>query len=221
MKVLVMGDTHGNWGYLNKIIEKKQPEVILQTGDFGYWENFSEYQLSMIKNGDTKIYFCDGNHENHSLLKQNGMIQEVAKNIYHCQRGSLLNLNNINILFVGGAESVDKRFRTAGFDWFPEENITQREFNIIMNHSKEDVDVVISHTCPLEFKVMENDCKGGDSNRVVLSRVLEKYSPTLWYFGHWHLYTKGQYKNTTWTCLDRDCEIDNFEILKMEEQRED
>jgi Icc-related predicted phosphoesterase len=145
------------------------------------------------------------------------MIQEVAKNIYHCQRGSLLNLNNINILFIGGAESVDKQFRTAGHDWFPEENITQREYNIIMNHPADSVDVVISHTCPLEFKIAEIDSKGGDSNRVVLSRVLEKYSPTLWYFGHWHIYLKGKYKNTTWSCLDRDDELNNFEILEFED----
>lgn len=36
-KVMACGDTHGNWGKLNQLIANKKPDIILQTGDFGWW----------------------------------------------------------------------------------------------------------------------------------------------------------------------------------------
>lgn len=40
-KILAVGDIHGEWGYLNAIINKQRPEILLQTGDFGFWPRFS------------------------------------------------------------------------------------------------------------------------------------------------------------------------------------
>ena len=31
------------------------------------------------------------------------------------------------VLFMGGADSIDKKYRKIGFDWFPEELITQKD----------------------------------------------------------------------------------------------
>jgi hypothetical protein len=36
----------------------------------------------------------------------------------------------------------------------------------------------------------------------MLSQILQKYQPSLWYFGHWHTFAEGRYANTDWVALD-------------------
>jgi Icc-related predicted phosphoesterase len=208
-KILILGDTHGRWIELNKIINKKQPDKIFICGDFGYWPNFDVVDIKKIKNHDTKIYWCDGNHEDHIALKGiTDTNNEIAKNIFYQPRGSYITLEDgRNVLFIGGADSIDKNSRTPGWDWFPEETIKAEDIDKILNINKK-IDIIISHTCPLEFDILSKIYNTNIYNKIYdpscqwLNIVLEKLNPSLWYFGHWHQYIKGQYKNTNWTCLD-------------------
>jgi Icc-related predicted phosphoesterase len=192
-KILIVGDIHGKWNDFNNLIEELTPDVILQVGDFGAWKDILVDKS--IKNGSTRIYFCDGNHEDHIFLKNSK--QEILPNIFYMKRGSVLTLsNNFNILFFGGAESIDKNLRTPGYDWFPEESITQKDLdNLPDNH----IDMIISHTCPIEFRVKDVI---HESSRHALSIVLKRYKPDLWVFGHWHTFIQGQHKNCRWTSLN-------------------
>ena len=73
-KILVVGDTHGEWGRLNQLINTKCPDLILQCGDFGWWPKMEVtrpvlygqqkvWHLNGIKPKKTRVYWCDGNHE--------------------------------------------------------------------------------------------------------------------------------------------------------------
>jgi len=65
------------------------------------------------------------------------------------KRGSVLKLpDKRNILFIGGALSIDKKQRTIGYDWFPQETISQKN---IFELPDEKIDIVISHTAPKYF----------------------------------------------------------------------
>jgi hypothetical protein len=215
--IIVAGDLHGNWGAINTLINKKQPKMILQVGDFGWFPNFEvkkpviynhqvPWKLKGIKTNDTKIYFCDGNHENHEFLIQDGQIYELYENVYHCSRGSILGLpDGRKVLFIGGAESIDKDQRLIGHDWFPGENIQYGQLaNLLYNEANiKKIDIIISHTCPFKFDILtENEFKLNDGNRKILDEILDMFSPDYWYFGHWHRYIKGQYKNTKYFGLD-------------------
>jgi len=211
MKIILCGDLHGNWGALNTLINKKQPDIVFQCGDFGWWPQWEVTQPVLygrqkvwshkgLKPNNTKVYFCDGNHEQHSILTQNGKIQELYKNVFFCSRGSLLQLEDLNILFAGGASSIDKDQRTPGHDWFSKENINRTEYSLLTSHQT--IDIVISHTCPNSFNIHGTEGKLQDSNRIALEDVLNKYSPALWVFGHWHKFQLGHYKETNWFCLD-------------------
>jgi len=232
MKIYVIGDVHGEWNLLNQFLNKKKPDIVLQCGDFGYWPNFNDsyelgnhirdiygnikkkrkwYQCS-IKNKDTKIYFCDGNHEDHwSLTKLEN--NEICSNIFYMKRGSILELpNKRKVLFIGGADSIDKHYRTIGIDWFPEEVISQKD---IYNLPDEKIDIVISHTCPKEFlpELGFDFGKSKDCSCDALSYVLEKYRPKLWYFGHWHINKTGFTKEVRWFCLNMIAETNWFQQL--------
>jgi len=201
MKILMIGDLHGRWDCLNILINKKQPDIIISTGDFGYWPKFPN-NVEKIKNKNTKIYFCDGNHEDHwSLrkLKDN----EVAPNVFYMKRGSVMEICKKTFMFFGGAYSIDRSERTIGVDWFPEEEISNEEIKQLDMDLK--IDIMISHTCPLEFNV-KDPRKDYISmirfSRKALSYLLKQYKPKQWFFGHWHFYKKGNYEGCKWKCLN-------------------
>ena len=212
-QVMVVGDLHGNWGKLNTLINTQQPEIILQCGDFGWWPNFEVKRPVLYGTQNTwfvdgvirqtsLMYFCDGNHEDHGCLKQDGLIHEMYDGVHHASRGSTLTLPDGRVvMFVGGADSVDKHWRTPGRDWFAEENISQSQFDRIISYEGR-VDIVISHTCPDAFDIYGTEGKLKDPNRAALQLILEKYKPSMWYFGHWHKNKTGKCGDTNWMCLD-------------------
>lgn len=212
MKIVAMGDVHADWKSLFEYVEEFKPDIVLQCGDFGYWP---KYNTKLIKKaeagdfGDTKILFCDGNHEHHRDLKQTlGDRQNVsiAPGVIYMPRMSTYKLpDGRTVLFVGGAESVDKYQRTEGFNWFKEEIISPSEGDMLMDKLlKIDVkiDIVISHTCPMEIEMCSNTAKITDPTRKFLSEVRERLRPDLWYFGHWHFPATGVIDNTHWTALN-------------------
>ena len=216
---MVVGDVHGSWGALNNLINSKKPNIILQCGDFGFWPSLHPIGPKDIKNKDCKIFWCDGNHEDHwalGKLKNN----EVAPNVFYMKRGSTLTLpDGRTVLFMGGAESVDRKWRTIGFDWFPDEIIKPRELDFLPDTT---VDIVISHTCPLSFDmdsfVITKD-KLIDPSRHALSYVLHCYKPKLWYFGHFHKWGKGKFEGCEWTALSMPGEIGWWTKLEQKNVR--
>ena len=222
MKILVCGDVHGEWNFLNKLINKKLPDIILQCGDWGWWPGqhglrhrdvfgrihvFDSYG---VKNRHTKIFWCPGNHEDWWDLLRNrsqGGPYETQKDVFYMPRGSTLTLpDGRNVLFMGGADSIDKDARVMGIDWFPEEIITQKD---VYDLPDAKMDIVISHTCPTEFQAgLDRKLptwrleKFQDPSRHALSYVLNFYKPSLWFFGHYHVYVEGKFENTKWTCLN-------------------
>jgi Icc-related predicted phosphoesterase len=198
--IVAVGDTHGQFEKLTDFIIDKHPEIILQCGDFGYWPSFFNVK-SMIVNGKTKIYFCDGNHEDHSFLSKKKKRYEIKSNVFYQPRGTTLQLpDGRNVLFVGGASSIDRQFRIPGYDWFPEELLTEKVFEFL---PKEKVDIVISHTSPTCFgDLYIDDDHYKDLSRIVLQEVYEMYKPTVWIHGHFHEYATGQFEDCKWTSLD-------------------
>jgi len=202
-KIMICGDIHGDWASLNTLISKKKPSLILQAGDFGYWPREPKYALEKIKPHDTKIYFCDGNHEDHWALKD-VKDNELAPNIFYMSRGSVMTLpDGRNVLFFGGADSIDKEDRTLGFDWFPEEIPSYRDLAAIDKLDMK-IDIVISHTCPEDFTEMDQwkwKDKVTDPTRKLLSVILDRFKPDLWYFGHWHDFLQGTCKGCKYTMM--------------------
>lgn len=215
--ILVSGDWHGNFGYVNKFLCSKQGKgisIILQCGDYGWWPRvhgkrfprndgaFVKWDNFALKNHETKIYWCPGNHEDWESLThlENN---EVQPNVFYMKRGSILELpDGRKVLFMGGGLSIDRKYRPergSDFGWFWEETISQKDLE---NLPDEKIDIIISHTGPNEFKIKDWHTEyEKDPSGDALSFLLDKYKPKLWYFGHMHQFQEGQYNDCKWTCL--------------------
>lgn len=225
MKTIIIGDIHADFGALNRFVNKKKPDIILQCGDFGWWPHrhrtekitrnrrFDQYS---VKLGGAKLYWCDGNHENHDDLQDRtkaapGQPLEIpSPGCFYMPRGSVLTLPDGRIvLFFGGAMSTDKEGRTEGDDWWAGEVPTAED----LDHARAQVaahggrvDIVISHTGPLMFlrQLPANkidQARLTDPTVALLDVVLQEFQPRKWFFGHFHLHAKGVDQGCVWRCM--------------------
>jgi predicted phosphodiesterase len=200
-KIIIVGDLHNEFSRLNELINHKKPELVICCGDFGFWPNVSwAAPLDTIKTQDCKVLWCDGNHENHWALRDR-TTDELAPNVIYMPRGSTYTLPDGRvIMFMGGGDSIDKDLRKVGVDWFPEEVIQQKD---MYNLPDIKVDIFITHTCPVELvnELRRFYEKEKEPSNWALSELRKKYKPSLWFFGHWHMYREGKLFNTKWYCL--------------------
>ncbi|MDX1314236.1 MAG: metallophosphoesterase [Eudoraea sp.] len=167
----------------------------------------------------SKLYFCPGNHEDWVSLDEmatswDPKAVEVMDNVFFMPRCSTMELpDGRRVLFMGGASSIDKSERTPYYDWFPQEIISLEDVDALPDTK---IDIVVSHACPREFRDQMNEGsndwrlrdswwieKFRDPSCDYLSRVLYKYEPKLWFFGHYHLAMSDVYNGCRWFCLNK------------------
>ena len=218
--IYFMGDTHGDFRELNKLLETTtNKDYILICGDFGYWRK-SKFKMGLgwfhddiINTNNTKIYWCDGNHEDHVeldyLVKEHGFENpiEIKKNIFYCPRGSSLTLpNEENVLFMGGAMSTDKEVLMSYFDWFTQEVLSNSDIRRIPENKH--YDIVVSHTCPkmccsrMAFEIGLAYTDRPDGSCDALQYIFEEYKPKKWFFGHWHVGRSFEQEGCQFTALN-------------------
>ncbi|MBO4334267.1 MAG: metallophosphoesterase [Desulfovibrio sp.] len=214
--ILVIGDTHGEWGYLASLLLYYQPDICLVTGDFGWWPGLGELpHLALPREvmQHTQIHFLDGNHENHQSLlaaapRGSFTSQEIAPNIVYHPRGSLMQLpDGRRVFFAGGAKSIDWKQRIRGKTWFPEEILRPSH----LPKELPQADIVLSHTIPSAFKVEKYADWGffdvrydfsPDKSQETLNQVLQACKPQLWLAGHYHRRIDGHFAATEYHVLD-------------------
>lgn len=211
MKILIVGDTHGDLSFWrNKVIPfttRNELSYILQLGDFGVWTHTREgrayiHRLNVaLDDADTDLWFIDGNHECfedlYTIYRGNkGQPKPVPMHtrITWLPRGSWIDFNGRNgptrFLACGGAHSIDKAYRIPGKSWWPEETITPQDVKRCQSVGK--ADVLLSHDCPegvrpagehAEIKEMDPQTA---INRERLTQVMRNARVKLVLHGHWH-----------------------------------
>ena len=128
MRVLVAGDLHGNTGFAVTLLERAASEganVLLQVGDFGYWEHepsgvkFIDDVQKAAARTKVRVVFVDGNHDNVGLLRRryttcdaDGFVV-VRDDVLYAPRGLRWTWEGVRFLALGGAYSVDKPERLS------------------------------------------------------------------------------------------------------------
>ena len=205
VRIFILGDIHGRMEYLKDFVKEKRktipsdiPIIILQCGDFGIWPDViipSFYNVF--------IYFTPGNHENWEILDEyeNKGKFEIVENCFYMTRLSTLTINEHVFMFIGGADSIDKHFRTPYIDWFDQETFPAK---LLYEMEYFHVDTVIAHDCP-EYFVSDRWLKTHNlksQNRLTLNEVYNLYTPKSWFFGHYHKFVGGIFQTCQWKTLN-------------------
>ena len=201
--LVLAGDWHADAAHAVRVIDAAADRgvtKVVQTGDFGYWprhptgvQYLNRVAARCVERG-VSVWFCDGNHEDHSRLWHGSARgpTAVAPSVWWVPRGTIVEWNGRRLLFMGGAVSVDQPRRTPGFDWFPQEIPSDRDFE--RAHSVGPVDVVIAHEglpdTPLQSTyrafIPPEIVELADNVRTKMGELADHLSPDLWVHGHWH-----------------------------------
>lgn len=213
-KLRLIGDIHGKW-YEYQLITQPITHDSIQVGDFGIGFGQGDYWHDMVNefHRNDQHRFIRGNHDNPSICKSE-MIGCIAD-------GTVQD----NIMFVGGAWSIDKDYRTPGIDWWHEEELSIPEFNNIIDiYSTVRPDIMITHDCPTlaAYHMFVKTGKTIGRKALYLTRtgeafqaMFEIHQPKYWFFGHWHHTSKTSLNGTQFQCIG-ELDFIDFDLEKME-----
>lgn len=195
----IIGDIHGKWGNYYALA-KAGPRYSIQIGDFGMGFRSQEKTDEMIKfhARNPGHRFIRGNHDNPAVCKLSpGYIPD----------GFVQN----DVMFVGGAHSIDYWRRTPGIDFWHDEELSIPELNnLISIYEIMKPRIMISHDGPYEVVDEMFISKGLGAARskkdpsrtqMALQAMFEIHQPELWIFGHWHIYKNQMINGTKFQCL--------------------
>lgn len=193
-KIRLIGDVHGKTlGYISLL---DQVENSIQVGDFGIGfgtKGDPEFIDSMIDQMPGNHRFIRGNHDS----------PEACKQSTHWIKDGLI---ENDMMFIGGGWSIDQQYRTAGRDWWPEEELSYVELDTLIGiYDFVRPKIMITHTAPISiprdhmgFKIFGE----GSRTEVALQRMYDMHRPETWIFGHWHEHYDFFVGRTRFICLN-------------------
>lgn len=213
MRLLIIGDTHGNtdWVryYVYPVAIVMDVDAIIQLGDFGAWEHTSGGLDFMNDVGHAAyeagkpLYWLHGNHDKHSqTLRQykpdKRGFRPCRDLVFYIPQGHAWQWEGVRMRSFGGAYSVDKDWRVRSdrqrgreeYLWFPEEEMTDDEMTRLLAKDDGKKEIVFSHDKPYSSKPGWNrkDIAACVPNQIRLERALRAHKPEYWFHGHLHYF---------------------------------
>ena len=146
---MLLGDLHGEPAALIRLDHELPPGIpIIQVGDFGWYPRLVDQWSSVGASLQRPVYWKRGNHEHYPSMPwlNESKPVEVAPQTYFVPDGCVLELSGLRVGCLGGASSIDYKFRRLGFDWFRDEDITAEQFERTAAWC--DLDLMVTHVPP-------------------------------------------------------------------------
>lgn len=234
MKLMILGDVHGQTNWAVKMIrqaKRKNVDKIVQVGDFGVWTHWPEGIRFLdtlneeLRKSGIKLYFVAGNHENFDHLDWHESNGPKDTNSHAYLRTHILYTGRMNhwvwddktFFAAGGAVSVDRQYRKLGDTWWSQERLSVE--NVVKLESlRPRADYLFTHDAPTCVP-MGNLKPDPDSleHRRLMDRVGRVIKPKLWFHGHYHKEMQYTFGNADVYGINRDGQYRSSLILDTED----
>lgn len=224
MRLLIIGDTHGNTGwvrnYIFPIALVVEADAIVQLGDFGAWEHTPDGLAYMnavgavAQDSGIPLYWLHGNHDKHSLTlslykpDRRGFLP-CRDQLFYIPQGHAWEWAGVRLRAFGGAYSVDKDWRVQSdlkrgrkeHLWFPEEEMTDADMTRLLAADQGKKEIILSHDKPYSAKPGWNrkNITACVPNQLRLERALRTHQPDWWFHGHLHYYYRDVLRGLSFT----------------------
>lgn len=203
-KIQLVGDVHGEFTRLQKIINKFKGTTIV-LGDIGIGfiykylnpafcidPNVPYYltKLTDIQCNREQMVFIRGNHDrpdmcrrHHNFLGEYGVYRDI--------------------FYISGAWSIDRAYRTEGLDWWPDEELNMKQcYKALEMYTEIKPDIVITHDCPTSILALLYSQLFKTRTGQLLESMLREHRPSQWYFAHHHVSWQKTIDGTYFKCLN-------------------
>ena len=212
------GDTHGRIDELKSMVSSAADAGIttmIQVGDFGVFTPDDCPLYKWIKERaesawTVKIITSFGNHDNWNLYYElcarypDEDLLEIypGSGVYVVRRGSVIEIEGVKHLFLGGALSNDRQNRVEEVSWWDREEPSEEEFQRFFDSwEAHKPDTIVTHDAPLRVPFNR---AGRNSNTTVRmldhALKLSDHKPKKWYFGHHHKLKKWKIGGIRFHC---------------------
>jgi Icc-related predicted phosphoesterase len=210
-RIGILGDTHGDTraavAALN-LHADKGIGTIFQAGDFGIYPTdfgveFLETVDATLKDNDQTLFVAPGNHEDYDYIESipvsDDGLQHIGQRINLAPRGFRKDFGGRSVLFLGGAPSVDRWYRTTHHkvkSWWAQEALTDEDVRKVIEGGQ--ADVMITHDAPfgaptVEYRIRDNpfgftdaDLQYAREGRIRMRDAFMAAQPKLFVHGHYH-----------------------------------
>ncbi len=166
MKILFLGDLHGDIEIAKKILDSVDVDYVLQVGDMTVYSAFRK-----------PFYFIAGDHENFDIIAamDNGRVR--FDNLKHIKTAELVILDGLRISGINGNYSAAYKER--------ERHFTAKDIEECKK--LKNIDIFLSHEAPAKVEVIHPKWKK-DVRVEPVKDIMNSVKPRYLIFGHHHFY---------------------------------
>ena len=210
--IYITGDLHSDFTRIVSFCREQgtaREDILIILGDAGinyYADERDRHLKQQLAALPITMFSLHGNHERRpqtisayqEKVWQGGKvyIEEEFPNLIFARDGEVYELGGTRCIVIGGAYSVDKYFRLHyGWHWFADEQPGEEIKACVEDRLARldyQIEVVLSHTCPLKYVPVEVFIPGIDQSQVDKSTeewldVIEaRLTYRKWYCAHFH-----------------------------------
>ena len=215
-----LGDVHAESPLMRDFLNSEE-KYCLQLGDFGFIFKYNDWKWNKFlnhfeKNYPNKMIFTVlGNHENYDSIEKmpvkdmfGARCRKIRSNVYAIERGEILSIEGLNILCIGGADSIDKAWRQDGISWWEQEKISDTDVKKTVEKGLTcSFDMICSHAMPAFFMLQNFTPCFQTGSEFSLEKIYCDIENNgghipLWIGGHVHNSIDMTYNDTLFRSLD-------------------
>jgi predicted phosphodiesterase len=192
MRVHFFGDVHQEYRLLSQMLEGVEAGPIIQVGDVGLGCPGAPDPEPGPLDFPSRFRFIRGNHDDPAVCRKHPSY--LGDFGVHSETG---------VFFLSGGRTLDTHSRIVGWDLFPDEELSRRQFDeAISLYERVRPKIVVTHECPASACDRLFHLRDKPSlTSLALDAMFEIHQPKMWVFGHHHVSLVKKYRETLFCCV--------------------